>query len=185
MRRRSSARSTAPAALLFLLGLLASACDIGAPATVRIAEDSTAAGATADRAAAAAEVPFRLAGPNDAVLLVAVHINGEGPFDFVLDTGATVTCVDATLTSRLALEPEAGRLGFGLDATRPGQVQLIRMDSLRLGAATAVDLGGCVLDLAHIQQAGLAVDGLLGLNFLKSFTVTIDFHREVLTLARP
>jgi predicted aspartyl protease len=131
---------------------------------------------------AAGEVAIRLAGFNDAALLVPVHVNGEGPFDFVLDTGATLTCVDAALMDSLGLEPEAGRLGRGLDATSLGNVQLIRIDSLRVGAAQASDMGGCVLDLAHIQDAGLDVHGLLGLNFLREFTVRLDFQRQILHL---
>jgi predicted aspartyl protease len=171
-----------PTPVLIVLSLCAAAaCDTGAPASSRIATDTAAADSTA---AASDEVAFRLAGPNDAALIVPVHINGQGPFDFVLDTGATMTCVDASLTTRLALEPEPGSLGFGLDATRPGQVQLIRIDSLRLGHAIATNLQGCVLDLAHIQQAGLDVHGLLGLNFLKEFQLTIDFSRERLTLMK-
>jgi predicted aspartyl protease len=168
--------------LIFLGLCAAAACDTGAPASSRIVTDSAEADSTA--AAATDEVAFRLAGPNDAALIVPVHINGQGPFDFVLDTGATMTCVDASLTTRLALEPEPGSLGFGLDANRPGQVQLIRIDSLRLGNAAAANLQGCVLDLAHIQQAGLDVHGLVGLNFLKEFQITIDFSRERLTLKK-
>jgi clan AA aspartic protease (TIGR02281 family) len=155
----------------FLAALIALACDAAAPALVRSPADS-----------ATGEIRFRLAGLNDAAILVPVHINGQGPFQFVVDTGATITCVDAALAQRLALEPEAGRLGFGLDANRPGRVQLVRIDSIRVGTAHAVDLAGCVLDLAHIQQAGLEVDGLLGLNFLKEFRVSFDFEREMLLL---
>ena len=168
--------------LIVLSLCAAAACDTGAPASSRIAIDTAAIDSTAG--AATDEVAFRLAGPNDAALIVPVHINGAGPFDFVLDTGATMTCVDASLTTRLALEPEPGSLGFGLDANRPGQVQLIRIDSLRLGNAIASDLQGCVLDLSHIQQAGLDVHGLLGLNFLKEFRVTIDFSQERLHLTK-
>jgi predicted aspartyl protease len=153
---------------------LLAACDFAAPASVRAPADS-----------AAGEVPFRLAGINDAALLVPVHVNGKGPFDFVLDTGATLTCIDAALLAQLGLEPDAGRLGRGLDATRRGSVQLISIDSLRVGSAQATRLGGCVLDLAHIQEAGLEVHGLLGLNFLKEFQVRLDFERETLRLSRP
>src|SRR5690625_843138 len=39
------------------------------------------------------EVAFRLLGPSDAALIVPVHINGEGPFVFVFEPGATLTCV--------------------------------------------------------------------------------------------
>ena len=40
----------------------------------------------------------------------------------------------------------------------------------------------CTLDLANIREAGLEVRGLLGLNVLKAYRVTIDFKRSVLSL---
>ena len=39
------------------------------------------------------------------------------------------------------------------------------------------------VDLRHLQDLpGFDVDGLLGLNLLKSFRVTLDFERQVLRL---
>jgi predicted aspartyl protease len=167
---------------LLLLTVLCSACDADARGRAATVADTATHAAAADTTGDG--VAIRLAGDNDAAVLVPVHVNGAGPFDFVLDTGATLTCVDASLANRLALEAEPGRLGFGLDASRPGQVQLLRIDSLRVGNAATVDLDACVLDLAHIQAAGLHVDGLLGLNFLKQFRVTLDFEKEEILLRK-
>ncbi len=61
----------------------------------------------------------------------------------------------------------------------------MEVDSLRVGQARAFDIGGCVLDLEHIGALGIRVDGLLGLNFLRSFRVGLDFERNVLTLQEP
>lgn len=157
--------------LIVLLAFGLPACEDFSPRSVRVPADS-----------AAGEVPIELAGFNDAALLVPVHVNGEGPFDFVLDTGATLTCVDAALMDSLGLEPQPGRLGRGMDASSLGNVQLIHIDSLRVGQAQARDMSGCVLDLAHIQEAGLDVHGLLGLNFLTEFRVSLDFERQTLLL---
>jgi predicted aspartyl protease len=41
--------------------------------------------------------------PNDAAIMVQVKINGQGPYDFVLDTGATFTCLDNDLADQLKL----------------------------------------------------------------------------------
>lgn len=150
------------------------ACDTGAPRTVNAPADS-----------AAGEVPLEMAGVNDAAILVAVHVNGRGPFDFVLDTGATLTCVDAGLSQRLELPAEPGNIGFGADVSGSGRVQIVRIDSLRIGNATATDLPGCVLDLEHIRTAGVEMEGLLGLNFLRQFDVALDFERGVVRLTAP
>ena len=159
----------------FLLSLvLLAGCRQLDPREVRVPADS-----------AAGEIPFQLAGQNGAAIIVPVNINGEGPYDFVLDTGATVTCVDAALADSLALPPLRGAIGTGAGATGSGQLRLVRIDSVRVAGASAAGLPGCVLDLAHIQAVGFEADGLLGLNFLKPFRVTLDFERSVLILRAP
>jgi predicted aspartyl protease len=131
------------------------------------------------------EVPLRFTGANEAVLIVPVHINGAGPFDLVLDTGATFTCVTVEVADRLALPDQPGAIGYGAGVQSAGRVRLVRFDSVRVGPAIAQDMGGCVLDLGSLASIGTTVDGLLGLNFLRSFDVRLDFARNVLTLTSP
>jgi predicted aspartyl protease len=172
---------SAPAAyrhgLLLLSGLAAislSACDVVAPARVEAPADT-----------AAGEVDFRFAGPNDAALLVPVYVNGAGPYDFVLDTGATLTCLEQNVVAELALPQVRGAVGIGAGVGAAGRMELVRVDSLRLGAARAFEMTACVLDLRHMEGLGVPIDGLLGLNFLRAFHVTLDFEREVVTLLEP
>ena len=131
------------------------------------------------------EVAFELAGPGGAALVVPVRINGTGPYDFVLDTGATVTSVDPQLAERLALPDVTGTIGYGGGIGGAGQVRLVEIDSLEVGTARATDLTGAVVDLAGVRSAGLDVDGLVGLNFLRSYRVTLDFERNALRLDAP
>jgi predicted aspartyl protease len=132
--------------------------------------------------AIAGEVDFSLEGPNEAALVVPVSINGRAPVNFILDTGATLTCVDVSLARVLAL-PEAGpAAGVAIGVMSSGRVETVRIDSLRIGSAVGKDLIACRLDLSALRQA-LGIQGLIGLNFLKSFDVGIDFDRRVLTLA--
>ncbi len=147
-------------------------CEVDArPAAVTVPADS-----------AAGEVDFQLTGPGGAAMLVPVHINGEGPFDFVLDTGATLMCLDERLIERLAVPIDSRRSGIGAGIEGTGQIQLVRLDSVRIGAAEAEELSACVLDLAHTEALGIEFDGLIGLNFLREFRVTLDFARNVMIL---
>jgi predicted aspartyl protease len=131
---------------------------------------------------AAGEVAFDLAGPADAALVVPVHVNGEGPFDFILDTGATITCVADSTAVRLGLQerPMSGGVGVGVGGT--GRLRLATVDSVRLGEARAYDLPVCLVDLSQTRVLGTEVHGLLGLNFLKPYRVTLDFERRVVRL---
>jgi predicted aspartyl protease len=155
------------------MAVLLCACQPGAPARVEAPADS-----------ATGEIPLEWAGPNDAALLVPVYINGTGPHSFVLDTGATLTCVDQALATELSLPEPTGQIGLGA-GIGAGQVRLVRIDSLRVGTARAEELPSCALDLSTAEQLGIEFDGLLGLNFLRAFRLELDFERAVLTLQQP
>jgi predicted aspartyl protease len=163
-------RLAALAASLFLL-VVTSGCDDGSPARVDVPADSLAG-----------ETPFELAGPGGAALVVPVHINGAGPFDFVLDTGATFTCVSPALADSLGLEAQTGQAAYGAGIGGSGQIQLVRADSLRLGEARAHDMTLCVVTLDQLAATGISIDGLLGLNFLKEFRMSLNFERQVVRL---
>ena len=131
------------------------------------------------------EVRFDLAGPGGAALVVPVRVNDAGPFPFVLDTGATLTCVDEMLVSELQLPDASGTIAFGGGIRGMGRMRLVNLKSVQVGDATVADLQGCAIDLAAMRQAGLDVRGLVGLNFLRAYTVTLDFERRTLRLDRP
>lgn len=148
--------------------------ETGTPDRAEVATDTGDAG-----------VAIRLAGPGGAALLVPVRINGQGPYDFVLDTGATLTCVDETLADSLGLPEARGRIGAGAGIGGAGSMRLVEIDSVSVGEARAEALTGCAVDLEQFREIGLETHGLLGLNFLRSFRVTLDFGTERLTLSEP
>jgi predicted aspartyl protease len=132
------------------------------------------------------EVSFKLAGANEAALIVPVKINGKGPYDFVLDTGATFTCVDRKLAEELTLPDWSGPLGSVVITGGEGQMGFVKIDMLEVGdTAKASELVACKLDLSRMQPPGFGIKGLVGLNFLKSYRVTIDFERKSLRLDKP
>lgn len=133
----------------------------------------------------AGEIPFTLAGAGGAAIVVPVKINGQGPYQLVLDTGATFTCLDQSLVKKLELPTPTGLVGRGATVGSSGAISLHRIDTLTIGDVTAKALTACSLDLRNVNEMGLEVDGLLGLNVLKSFKVGLDFQRNVLTLAQP
>src|SRR6266542_6790374 len=131
------------------------------------------------------EVTFELAAPNDAAIIVPVKINGHGPFKFVLDTGATFTCIDQKLVSELKLPNWRGQFGVGVITPTEGNVKLVIVNTLEVGNVKATDLKACTIDFRQMQTSGLNVDGLVGLNFLKSFRMIIDFKKKILRLEKP
>lgn len=131
------------------------------------------------------EVQFELAGPGGAAVVVPVKVNQTGPYSFVLDTGATLTCVDEQLAKDLDLPQPAGTIRFGVGLRGQGQMRLVSIKTLEVGNAKHRDLTGCALDLQSLRASGLEVKGLLGLNFLKSYRMTLDFTDRTLRLDLP
>ena len=135
--------------------------------------------------AAPGTVAFKMAGPNDAAIIVSVKINGQGPYDFVLDTGATFTCLDEGLADQLKLPEWKGSFGTVVVGPGGGGMRLLKIDMLEVGGAKASGLVACSIDLNRIAPPGLGIKGLVGLNFLKSYRVTIDFEKKSLRLEKP
>jgi predicted aspartyl protease len=114
-----------------------------------------------------------------ALALVPVHIKGKGPYQFLLDTGASVSTIDEELAKDLDLEftgETADVMGIGGRVN----VQLIRVERWKIGTV-ALDPGRmAALDLRQDQRG---VSGLLGSDVLRDFgRVTVDYQRERLVI---
>lgn len=169
------AMHTGMRATLALLALLTLGCNrLGAPSSVTLPPDS-----------AAGEIPFHLAGPNETAIVVPAVLNGRESVSLILDTGATLTCVDTSVTNALRLPERIGVIGAGIGVGSTGRMRLVKLDSIRVGGATARDLTACTIDLSNVRAVSPSARGLLGLNFLRNFRVTLDFQRSVLRLQQP
>jgi predicted aspartyl protease len=142
---------------------------------------------TAVRAIVAADTrsaaPIPLVHHKDGRIELAVRINGEGPFRFRLDTGASRTVISARLATRLGLPP-AGQ-SRTITHTGQGFRALVRVDQLVLGTAwdqPVADVLGLVLQPEEIDRPG-RVDGLLGQDVLSRWVYTIDYRAGRLLLS--
>lgn len=101
----------------------------------------------------------------------AVHINGRGPFTFVIDTGAGTTSIAGTVAEQLALPPLPPMLVHGITAATvtPG----VAVDRLMISGLGFRNLRCPVFDR---QQLG--ADGLIGLDVLDRFRLQFDVQRR-------
>ncbi len=129
-------------------------------------------------------VDFTLTPVEPLILLQAV-VHNQGPFQFVLDTGASRTVVTPELAERLRIPVDQGISGTGVGGkmdSRPAT-----LNSLALGGITVRDLPvvvGTFLD-AIGAAAGAKLDGILGNNLLRRYRVTIDCPAFKLFLELP
>lgn len=130
-------------------------------------------------AGGSATIPFELVGH---LIIVKASLDGSGPqYTFVLDTGS-VTAVNTRLADRLGLARQGTCTARG--ATGAGnQVCLTTLQSLTLGGMGVKNIGAVVFDPHFKERAGISVDGFIGSNFLRFFTVKIDYRRKLLTLS--
>ncbi|MEP7014736.1 MAG: retroviral-like aspartic protease family protein [Verrucomicrobiota bacterium] len=127
---------------------------------------------------------FRLAGGGQPLILLPVHVNGSGPFDFILDTGAGTSLVSSELAKELQLKTLGSK--EGQSAGGKVSVSLAQISSLAVGNTKLENVDVGIVDLAHIGKAiGAKIDGDLGYNFLKYFRVTIDYIRCEIRLEDP
>jgi predicted aspartyl protease len=122
-----------------------------------------------------AKVKFRLAGGAQPLILLPVHVNDRGPFDFILDTGAGTSLLTPELAKQLNVKIVGSK--EGQSAGGKVAVSLAKADSLAVGEARIDDVDLGIVDLAHVGKTiGAKIDGDLGYNFLKHFRVTINYR---------
>lgn len=107
-------------------------------------------------------------------ILAAVEINGQGPFRFILDTGANSSALAPHLAQALALPAsEEGVLGVH-GVTGSAMLPAVRIESLRVGDIELREVTLPVLTNAVFAGA----DGILGVEGLQGARVDVDFTRD-------
>ncbi|MEY2481269.1 MAG: hypothetical protein QOI04_2196 [Verrucomicrobiota bacterium] len=139
---------------------------------------------TATLSPSSAKAKFRLAGGAQPLILLPVRVNGAGPFEFILDTGAGTSLLTPELVRQLDVKTIGSK--EGQSAGGKISVSLAQIDSLSVGDVCIehVDVG--IVDLSHVGKTiGAKIDGDLGYNFLKHFRVTIDYRSSEIHFEDP
>ncbi|MFI6012562.1 aspartyl protease family protein [Streptomyces sp. NPDC051243] len=131
------------------------------------------------------EVRLRVVEQGDQTLaFVPVSIEGEGPFMFALDTGASSSVVDDDVADRAGLELTGERRSVsGILGT--GQVPVAEVDEWRVGDVPIEPGEVTVVDLGP-PRGGSGIQGLLGSDVLSDYgSITVDYDDEVLRIPAP
>jgi len=131
---------------------------------------------------AKAQLPIRLASPAKPLLLIDVHLNGRGPFQFAIDTGTSTTAITPDLAKKLKIANSP--IGAGTTAGAQVDVRAGNIESFQLGGAKIDNMAVVVADFFEMLSAaiGAKLDGIVGYNFLQNYKVAIDYPGEALTL---
>jgi hypothetical protein len=111
------------------------------------------------------EVPYRLTDTKH--VLVRVKLNGKGPFNFIIDTGAPALIMTEAFGKKVGGEPDKGWLTFdkleiegGLSIPKPRGVAI---DMFQLKGMNSMGL------------AGVELHGVIGYNILAQYRIEYDF----------
>lgn len=170
----------ATAGLLVTASLISAAC---LTAAVTAAQPPAPTPAPDDPAGPARPIPFKLAKPDKPLLLLGATINGQGPFRFVLDTGAGGTIISPELAKKLDIQPDNPEKPD--QATGAGGTLKVHAGTVRTFTVGEKQLRGLkvgIVDLSGISKAiQTDIDGIIGYNFLKKIRVTIDYPKQTVT----
>jgi predicted aspartyl protease len=109
-------------------------------------------------------------------MLAPVMINGQGPFQFLMDTGANTSCIARGLADRLMLAATGpARVNTFVGAKqRPG----VLIDHLQVGERSRRGVRAAALPLIA------DLDGVLGIDWLKGQRLEMDFKSKSLSITR-
>ena len=179
---RASRRLVAIAAACCALALAVGACSLGAPSSGSGDGFSSNTGSVTTGEGGTTSVQILRGGGGTAMVLVPITIDGHGPYNFALDTGAGITLIDTQLADELHLPVTGGStqvsgVGGAQDITP------VHIDAWSAGKIT--------LPSAEIGKTSLSsfktnadVRGLLGSDILSRFgRVTINYNTAELTVS--
>jgi serine protease Do len=122
------------------------------------------------------QVPYRLTDTNH--FLVRIRINGKGPFNFLVDSGAPALFISTATAKKIGLKPSADDFWTPVD----------RLDLE--GGSRLTDIKARVEDpfqLVGMNALGLpgaSIDGILGFTILARFRLEIDLTRDRMVWTR-
>lgn len=120
-------------------------------------------------------------------LPIVVRIRVEGPrgsreIDAVLDTGAGLTCISWDTTRDIGYDPAIAEKRLSI-VTANGVIEapVIKIKSISIGELEARDVDAICHNIPEIS----AVNGLLGLSFLRNFSLHVDFKLGKMRIEDP
>lgn len=118
--------------------------------------------------------------------LVSTWVNGRGPYEFLLDTGASEMVIVPSLAEELKLPLSTSKVPMNnsSDAIFP---PVSRLDTVSVENAVVSNLEVSVsgnFDTPSLQKAGVKVVGAIGNNYLRAFRTTIDYLEATLILQK-
>ena len=106
-------------------------------------------------------------------MTVEVNINGQGPYRFLVDSGADSSVVGLRLAQELQLPLSTPVILHGM--TGSARVDRVKVDELKLGTSIVQNLV-----LPALKEGDLGGDGMIGIDALLEQRLMMDFEKRVI-----
>jgi predicted aspartyl protease len=116
-------------------------------------------------------------------IVVEARVNGQGPFAFALDTGASISVVFDELRNKIALEAVPGKAVMIQGVVASGEFPLLSISRLTIGREVWADPR--IASLPGETVASIGIDGILGVDFLRRYAVGFSTRDRVIRLYPP
>ena len=107
----------------------------------------------------------------DTRMTVEVRVNGQGPYQFLVDSGADTSVVGLDIARKLSLPLGAPAILNGMTARH--LVDRVKVDQLTLGSSTISNL-----QVPALREQDLGGAGMIGIDALVSQRLMMDFEKR-------
>jgi serine protease Do len=121
-------------------------------------------------------VPYRLTDTNH--FLVRARINGKGPFNFLVDSGAPALFISTETAKKIDLKPSAAEFWTPIDRLE------LEGGSRLTGLKARVEDPFQLVGMNALGLPGASIDGILGFTILARFRLEIDLTKDRMTWTR-
>lgn len=122
-------------------------------------------------------------------MVIQLHINGKGPFNFILDTGVGLVLIsDPKLIDSVSFQNLRSIYITGFGEGEKLSAFIAPSVDLRIGNTIAKNISAAILkkDIFELSNyVGIPIHGLIGYEFFQSFVVRLNFLTSTITVFQP
>jgi hypothetical protein len=115
------------------------------------------------------------------LIFTSVMINGRGPYDFAIDTGASQVVLSEKLAGELGLKPLTSTVMHGVGGGGKIDTKLYSVNEIAIGDVKIRKVPVGTFNDPLVSQIA---DGILGTALLSDFIITVNYPANQLELAR-
>jgi predicted aspartyl protease len=115
------------------------------------------------------------------LIFASLKIDGKGPYEFAIDTGATQTVLSEKLAQEIGLTPITSTVVYGIGGAGKVETKLYKVKELSIGDVKVNNVPVGTFNDPLISQLA---DGILGSSIFSDFIITVNYPAGQLELIR-